>query len=88
MARKRRLEEEIVRILKESEAGAKVSDVCRKYGVSDATFYNWKAKFDGMDISEARRLRHLEDENGRLKNIVADLTLDNSAMKAIIEKKW
>ncbi len=88
MARKRRSEEEIIRILKESEAGVKVSEICRKYGISDATYYNWKAKFGGLDISEVRRLRQLEDENRKLKTIVADLTLDNSALKAIIEKKW
>ena len=86
MARKRRSEEEIIGILKESEAGIKIADLCRKYSISDATLYKWKQKYGGMNISEARRLRHLEDENRRLKHIVADLTLDNQALKAIVEK--
>ena len=88
MARKRHTEEQIIGVLKEAEAGMKTQDLCRKHGISDATFYKWKNKFGGMDVSEARRLRHLEDENLRLKHIVADLTLDNQALKAVLEKKF
>ena len=88
MAGKRHNEEQIIGILKEVDAGMKVADVCRTYGISDATYYKWKAKYSGMDVSEARRLRHLEDENRRLKHIVADLTLDNQALKAVLEKKF
>ena len=88
MARKRHTEEQIIGILKEAEAGAKTMDICRQYGISDATFYKWKAKFGGMDVSEARRLRQLEDENRRLKHMVADQALDIQALKAVLEKKF
>ena len=89
MARKSSFtEEQIIRALKEVDAGSKATDVCRKLGVSEQTFYRWKAKFGGMDVSEAKRLRHLEDENRRLKHMVADLSLDNQALKAVISKKW
>lgn len=88
MARKRHTEEQIINVLKEAEAGMKTLDVCRKHGISDATFYKWKNKFGGMDVSEARRLRTLEDENRRLKTMVADLSLDNQALKAVLEKKF
>jgi putative transposase len=81
-------EEQIVGILKEVEAGITVVEVCRKYGISDATYYNWKAKYGGMTASDVKRLRHLEDENRRLKQIVADLTLDNTALKAVISKNF
>ena len=81
-------EEQIVKILKEADAGVKVSDLCRKYGFSDATYYNWKAKYGGMGLSEIKRLRQLEDENRRLKQIVADLTLDNQALKAVVTKNF
>jgi len=86
MRGKRFAEEKIIGILKEAEAGVRVQDICRKYGMSDATFYNWKAKYGGLTVSEARRLKRLEDENRRLKHIVADLTLDNQVLKAVIEK--
>ncbi len=86
MRGKRYSEEQIIGILKEAEAGISVQDLCRKYGMSDCTFYNWKAKFGGLTVSEARRLRALEDENRRLKHIVADLTLDNQVLKAVIAK--
>lgn len=86
MRGKRFSEEKIIGILKEAEAGVRVQDICRKYGMSDATYYNWKAKYGGLTVSEARRLRTLEDENGRLKHIVADLTLDNQVLKAVIAK--
>ena len=88
MPRKRHTEEQIIRILKQSEAGTKTSDLCREHGISDATFYKWKAKFSGMEVSDARKLRGLEDENRRLKHIVADLTLDNQALKAIASKNF
>jgi len=81
-------EEQIIAILREQEAGAKTADVCRKHGVSSATFYKWKAKFGGMDVSDARRLKALEDENARLKKLVADLSLDNAMLKDIASKKW
>jgi len=88
MPRKRYSEEQIAAILKESEAGISAVELSRKYGVSQNTFYKWKNKFGGMEVSDIRRLRHLEDENRRLKQIVADLTLDNQALKAINEKNW
>jgi putative transposase len=81
-------EEQIVGILKEVEAGITVSEICRKYGISDATYYNWKAKYGGMTASDIKKLRHLEDENRRLKHLVADLTLDNHALKAVISKNF
>ena len=81
-------EEQIVGILKEGEAGITVAEICRKYGISDATYYNWKAKYGGMTASDVRKLRQLEDENRRLKHIVADLTLDNQALKAVIAKNF
>jgi putative transposase len=81
-------EEQIIAILREQEAGAKTADVCRKHGVSSATFYKWKAKFGGMDVSDARRLKALEDENARLKKLVADLSLDNAMLKDVASKKW
>lgn len=81
-------EEQIVRILKEADAGVKIADLCRKYGFSDATYYNWKAKYGGMGVSEVKRLKQLEDENRRLKHIVADLTLDNQALKAVVTKNF
>ena len=88
MTRKRYTEEQIIGILKESEAGANTQELCRKHGASDASFYKWKAKFGGMDVSDARRLKTLESENGRLKRIVADLTLDNQALKELNSKNW
>ena len=81
-------EDQIVRILKEGEAGIRIGDLCRKYGFSEATYYNWKAKYGGMGVSEIKRLRQLEDENRRLKQIVADLTLDNQALKAVVSKNF
>jgi putative transposase len=78
----------VVRILKAAEAGVNVSEICRKYGISDATYYNWKAKYGGMGVSDVRRLRQLEQENQRLKQIVADLTLDNQALKAVVGKNF
>lgn len=74
--------------MKEHEAGVSVSDLCRRRGVSDAGIYKWKAKFGGMDVSEAKRLRSLEDENARLKRLLADAMLDKVALKNLLEKKW
>ena len=88
MRKSRFNEEQIIKILKEREAGVKLADICRRYGISEPTFYSWKAKFGGMDVNEARRLKQLEDENRRLKHLVADLTLDNQALKFVISKKY
>ena len=88
MKRSRFSEEQIIGILKEHEAGVSVADLCRRHGVSDASIYNWKARFGGMDISEARRLKALEDENTRLKRLPADAVLDNAALKDLVGKKW
>lgn len=88
MRGKRFSEEQIIGILKELEAGVRLDDLARRNGVSDTTIYNWKAKYGGLTVSEARRLKTLEDENGRLKRIVADLTLDNQALKAVISKNF
>ena len=88
MRRSHLTEEQIIGILKEHEAGVAVSDLCRKHGVSDASIYKWKAKFGGMDVSEAKRLRALEDENAKLKRMLADAMLDNVALKDLLGKKW
>ena len=88
MKRNRFTEEQIIGILKEHEAGVLVADLCRKHGVSDASIYKWKAKFGGMDVSEAKRLRSLEDENAKLKRLLADAMLDNVALKDLLGKKW
>src|ERR1700745_1415941 len=81
MKRKRHTEEQIIAILKEHEAGMKTADLCRKHGISEASFYNWKAKYGGLEVSEARRLRGLETENAKLKKLLADAMLDNAALK-------
>lgn len=86
MERKHFTEEQIIGVLQEAAAGTKVAEVCRTHGISDATFYKWKAKYHGLTIPEARRLRALEDENRRLKALVADLSLDNQALKAVVVK--
>jgi putative transposase len=88
MSKRRYTEEQIIGILKESETGAKNQDLCRKHGMSEASLCKWKAKFGGMDVSDARRLKALETENGRLKRIVADLTLDIQVLKDINSKNW
>jgi putative transposase len=79
-------DEQIIGILKEHEAGVTVKELCRKYGMSDATYYKWKAKYSGLEINEARRLRALEDENRRLKKLVADLSLDKMALEEVLKK--
>jgi len=86
--KKRFTEEQIIRILQEAETGTKVIDLCRKHGISDATYYNWKAKYGGMTVSDAKKLKVYEDENRRLKGIVADQALDIQALKAVVEKKF
>ena len=88
MKRKRFTEEQIIGVLKEHELGAKTADLRRKHGISEATFYNWKSKFGGLDVSEARRLKQLEGENARLKKLLADSMLDNAALKDLLSKKW
>ena len=88
MKRSRFSEEQIISILREHEAGAKTADVARRHGISEATLYNWKSKFGGMDISDAKRLRALEDENARLKKLLADQMLDAAAMRELLAKKW
>lgn len=88
MKHKRYSEEKIISILKEHEAGIRVQDLVRKYGVSEQSIYRWKAKYGGMDVSEARRLRELEDENRRLKKLVADLSLDKQMLEDVVSKKW
>jgi putative transposase len=79
-------EEQIIAVLREHEAGAKTAEVCRRHGISDATFYKWKAKYGGMEVSDARRLKALEDENRRLKKLLAESMLDNAALKDILGK--
>jgi putative transposase len=88
MKRSRFTEEQIIEILREQEAGAPTADVCRKHGISGATFYKWKAKYGGLDVSEARRLKVLEDENAKLKKLLAEAMLDNAMLKDLAAKKF
>ncbi len=81
-------EEQIIGVLKEAEAGSKIADLCRKHGISDATYYNWKAKFGGMTVSDAQRLKALEAENSKLKRLLAESLLDNAALKDVVGRKW
>lgn len=88
MKRSRFSEEQIIALLREQEAGTPTAEVCRRHGVSTATFYKWKAKFAGMGVSEAKRLKALEEENNKLKRLLADAMLDNTALKDLLGKKW
>jgi len=88
MVRKKFTEEQIIAVLREAEAGAKIADLCRKYGMSDATYYNWKAKYAGLTVSELKRLKTLEDENRRLKQIVGEQALDIRALKDLLSKNF
>jgi putative transposase len=88
MKKTRFTEEQIAAILKQSEAGMKTADLCRQNGISEATFYNWKAKYGGMAVPDVQKLKRLEDENGKLKRIVADLTLDNTVLKDLLSKNF
>jgi putative transposase len=88
MKKQRFTEEQIIGVLKEQEAGVKAADLCRKHGVSEATFYNWKAKYGGMEVSEAKRLKALEDENAKLKKLLAEQMLDVAALRELLGKKW
>jgi putative transposase len=86
--KKRFTDEQMIGVLKEVEAGMKVGELCRKYGISDATHYNWKARFGGMTVSEAQRLKALEAENNKLKRLLAETMLDNAALKDVVGRKW
>ena len=88
MKRIRFTEEQIIAVLREHDAGAKTADLARKHGISEATLYNWKARYGGMDVSDAKRLRSLEDENRKLKKLLAELMLDQAALKELLTKKW
>lgn len=86
--RQRFSEEQIIAVLKEADAGVKTGEICRKHGISDATFYKWKAKYSGLEVSDLRKIKALEEENRKLKTIVADLSLDNRALKDVLSKKF
>lgn len=88
MKAKRFTEEQIIAVLKEAEAGARTKGLCRRYGISEATYYNWKAKYAGMTVSEARRLKELEAENSKLKRLLAEAELDKAALKELLGRKW
>jgi len=88
MKAKRFTEEQIIGILKQAQAGMKIVDLCRIHGISDATFYNWRTKYGGMEVSDAKRLKQLEEENRKLKQMLADSMLENKAIKDVLSKKW
>ena len=86
--KRRFTEERIIGVLKEAEAGAKAAELCRKHGISEATYYSWKAKYGGMTVSDAQRLKALEQENNRLSNLLAESVLDNAALKDLLSRRW
>jgi len=86
--KKRFTEEQIIGILKQAQAGMKIVDLCRMHGISDVTFYTWRSKYGGMEVSDAKRLKQLEDENRKLKQMLADAMLDNKVLKDVVSKKW
>ena len=86
--KKRYTEEQIIKAIKEHEAGSKVEDICRRLGVSQGTFYNWRSKFGGLEVNDAKRLRELESENGKLKKLLAEKLLENEALKDVVSKEW
>lgn len=86
--KKRYTEEQIIKALKEYEAGIKVDDLCRRLGISQVTFYNWRSKYAGLEVSDAKRLRELESENNKLKKLLAEKVLENEALKDVVSKKW
>lgn len=86
--KKRFTEEQIIKVIKEHEAGAKVADICRRLGISNGTFYNWRSKYAGLEVNEAKRLRELESENNKLKKLLAEKLLENEALKDVVSKKW
>ena len=88
MMKKRYTEEQIIKAIKQHKAGSKVEDICRQLGISSGTFYNWRAKFAGLEVNEAKRLRELESENNKLKRLLAEKLLEVEAMKAVVAKKW
>jgi putative transposase len=88
MTRKRHTEEQIIAVLTDAQAGIGIHELCRKHGISDATFYKWRTKYAGLEVSDAKKLRHLEDENRRLKQMVAEQALDIQALKAVTAKNW
>lgn len=88
MKKSRFTEEQIIKVLKQGDAGIPVKELCRQHGISQGSFYKWKAKFGGMDVNDAKKLRHFEIENSRLKRMIADLLLDNQILKDVNSKKW
>lgn len=86
--KKRYTEEQIIKALKEHESGVKAEDICRRMGISNGTFYNWRSKYGGLEVNEAKRLRELESENNKLKKLLADMLLENTALKDVVSKKW